>query len=150
MTKLIRTALILFVFGLIAFGVFGLVNSSKPPSPTITVGETQIPSAQGTYCWSGFINSICEDMISPPGIIAHHDLKPVVVSPEAQLKIDYKNKPKKDTLGANIWLSNEKAEPVKLSGNTLAAPRKKGVYIYDIHAIWEKGDSSHAFIIEVR
>lgn len=150
MRRFLLITLPLIVIGLGVYGIIGISNSSKPPSPTITVGDINIPTAQGTYCWSGFMNSKCVDMISPLGIVAHNDLKAVVVSPEAKLNIVFKNKPKKGTLGANIWISDEKTETANLKGNILTVPSEKGVYVYDVHAGWEKGDSSSVFVIEVR
>ena len=150
MAKILRIALLLIFIGLVVYGIIRISVSSKPPLPTITVGDMKITTAQGTYCWEGFLNSICVDMISPPGIVAHHDLKAVVVSPEANLKIDFKNKPKNSTLGANIWINDNKADNVNLRGNILTVPNKKGVYVYDVHARWEEGDSSYVFIIEVQ
>ncbi len=149
MAKILRNTFILIVICLVVYGIIGLFNSSKPPSPTITVGDIKIATAQGTYCWNGFMNSMCVDMISPPEIVAHKKLKVVVVSPEAKLEIGYKNKPKKGTLDANIWI-NIKAKNVDLKGDVLTAPSEKGVYVYDIHARWEKGSSSNVFGIEVR
>ncbi len=116
----------------------------------ITVEGKSVPTAQGTYCWEGFLNSKCVDMISPPDIIIHHDMKPVVVSPEAAIKIDFKKEPNKDSVGVNRWVSNSETKAAELKGNTLVAPKEKGVYVYDTFARWEKGDSSAVFVIEVK
>lgn len=89
-------------------------------------------------------------MISPDGIVEHHDMKPVVVAPNAKMKIDFRMKPKKGTLGANLWDSDNEIKNARLKGNALTAPKEKGIYIYSIHANWEKGDSSYVFVIEVR
>lgn len=40
-------------------------------------------------------------MIAPPGIIAHQKLKPVVVSPESELKKEFEREPNPNTLGVN-------------------------------------------------
>lgn len=142
----------LLVLTMLGIGIYFAVQqcNAKPPSPTITVGDKEVAVAQGSYCWNGFLNSICADTISPLEMMKHQELKPVVVSPKSQLKIKFKNKPKENTLRVNRWLSNEEIENVPLNDNILTIPKEKGVYIYDISARWEKGDSSYAFAIEVR
>lgn len=149
MRKFLRFFLILIF---LVFGIYLIAEifNSEPPSPTITFGKKGISTAQGSYCWNGLLNLKCVDMTSPPMIIKHEGLKPVVVSPEAQLKVEFKNEPKKNTLRANKWISNEEKETAKLNDNVLTAPKEKGVYVYDIFARWDKGDSSYVFVIEVQ
>lgn len=47
----------LIVIGVFIFGPF----RSKPPVPTITVGDTEILTTQGSYCWGGLISARCAD-----------------------------------------------------------------------------------------
>lgn len=143
---------ILLVSVVLLIGVYLFIGqfSSEPPSPTITVGDKNVSVAQGSYCWSGFLNAKCVDMISPPEIIKHHGLKPVIVSPESQLRIEFKNEPKVNTLGANWWVSNGETEDVQLNDNVITLPKEEGVYVYETFARWEKGSSSYVFVIEVR
>ncbi|MED4402237.1 hypothetical protein ABET41_12530 [Metabacillus fastidiosus] len=159
MKKLLLIILLLMVTGIGVYSIIAFSNSSKlpspippgkPPSPVITVGDIIIPTEQGTYCWSGFMNAICVDMISPPGIVKNSDLKPVIVSPEAKLNISFKDKPKANTLTVTRWINDEEMVEANLKGNTLIVPKEKGVYIYDVHARWEKGDSTSVFVIEVQ
>ncbi|MBB5325305.1 hypothetical protein HNQ34_002405 [Anoxybacillus tepidamans] len=143
---------IVWLFLLLIFISFGywFINESKPPSPRITVEGKNIPTAQGSYCWDGFFNNMCVDMISPPQIVEHEGLAPVVVPPGAQLKIDFQKEPTKGTLGVNKWMSNHDVKNAKLNGNILTVPKEKGIHIYDVHASWDKGDSSYVFVIEVQ
>lgn len=127
------------------YGLF----SSEPPSPIITVGNKMIASAQGSYCWRGLFNGKCVDMVSPPEIIRYADLKPTGVTSEAQLKIQFRYRPKENTLGANKWINEQDTEVVQLNDNVLTVPKEKGVYVYEIFARWEKGSSSYVFVIEV-
>ncbi|MED4402244.1 hypothetical protein [Metabacillus fastidiosus] len=159
MKKRSLIVLLLMVTGIGIYSIIAFSNSSKlsspippgkPPSPVITVGDITVPTEQGTYCWSGFMNAVCVDMISPFEIVANSDLKPVIVSPGAELNIAFKNKPKANTLSATRWINREEVEDANLKGNTLIAPKEKGIYIYDVHARWEKGDSTSAFVIEVQ
>lgn len=149
MKKLLITLLVLVV---LAFGVYIVIGefSAKPPAPTITVGDNKVTAAQGSYCWDGFFNSICADTSSPPEMIKNQKLKPVIVSPGSELKIEFKSEPKENTMEVNIWLSNEEIENVPLSENVILLPKENGVYIYDVSAKWEKGSSSYAFVIEVQ
>ncbi|OEF99895.1 hypothetical protein BHF71_07225 [Vulcanibacillus modesticaldus] len=149
MRKFLSILLVLVVLVIGAIPIIGLL-SSEPPIPTITVGDKEVTTVQGSYCWSGLLKAKCVDMISPPEIIKHAGLRPVVVSPEAQLTIEFKNEPKKNTLGANRWINNEETEVVQLNDNVLTVPKENGVYVYNIFASWEKGNSSYVFVIEVR
>jgi len=149
MKKSLITLIVLVLLGVGIYFIIGLINTN-PPVPTITVEDKKVEVAQGTYCWNGLINSRCVDMISPPGIIEHQELKPVVVSPESELKIEYEIEPNSNTLGVNRWLNDSEVEDVSLNNNVLIAPKEKGVYIYDVNARWEKGSSSYVFVIEVR
>ncbi|MEH7346483.1 hypothetical protein V7122_21795 [Bacillus sp. JJ1532] len=149
MKKALITLVVLVVLGVGIYFVIGLFNNN-PPSPTITFNEKKLEVARGSYCWDGLFNSICADTISPPRLIEHHEIKPVIVLPESELKIEFEKEPNVNTLGVNRWLNDNEVEDVSLNNNVLIAPKEKGVYIYDVHARWEKGSSSYAFVIEVR
>lgn len=95
-------------------------------------------------------NSICADMPSPPELIKNQDVKPVVVSPYSQLKIDFKEEPTEDTMIVSRWISNEVSKNVLLNDNVILVPKEKGVYVYGVSAGWEKGSSGYAFTIEVQ
>ncbi|MEK4080541.1 hypothetical protein [Solibacillus sp. FSL K6-1126] len=142
---LISLLAVVVLVGGIYFG-----SNLKPPKPTITIENNTVKVAQGSYCWRGLINAQCVDMISPPDIIKHHELKPVIVSPEAELKIDFNRKPLENTLTASLWLSNGETENAPLNDNVLVVPKEKGVYIYSVSANWEKGSSGYVFVIEVK
>lgn len=147
MKKFLITFLVVLVIGL--YLVIGLLNSN-PPSPIITVDDKKLEVARGSYCWDGLFHASCVDTISPPMLIKHHEIIPVIVSPESDLKIKFKKEPEENTLGVTRWLSNNEVEEVSIKNNVLVVPKEKGVYIYDVHARWEKGDSSYAFVIEVQ
>ncbi|MGN7387911.1 hypothetical protein [Sporosarcina sp. SAFN-015] len=149
MKKAIITLIILVILSIGIYFVIGLFNNN-PPELTITVDEKKLEVARGSYCWDGLFNSVCADTISPPMLIEHHKIKPVIVSSESELKIEFKKEPNANTLGVNRWFNDNEVEGVSLSNNVLLAPKEKGVYIYDVHARWKKGSSSYAFVIEVR
>ncbi|MDW0118638.1 hypothetical protein QTL97_17065 [Sporosarcina thermotolerans] len=130
-------------------GIYFVFNHT-PPKPTITIENNTVEVAQGSYCWGGLIKGQCVDMISPPELIKHHELKPVAVSPGAELKIKFNRKPQENTLVASIWFSNDEVENVPLNDDVILVPKEKGVYIYSVSARWEKGSSSYVFVIEVK
>ncbi|MCM3126107.1 MULTISPECIES: hypothetical protein [unclassified Mesobacillus] len=147
--KSLITLVTLFVLVIGIYFAIGLLNS-YPPSPNITVDDKKLEVARGSYCWEGLFNAACVDTISPPMLIKHHEIIPVIVSPESELKIEFKKEPEENTLGVTRLLSNNEVEDVSVNNNVLVAPKEKGVYIYDVHARWDKGDSSYAFVIEVQ
>jgi len=143
---------ILIVLVVLAVGVYyaiGLFNV-KPPTPSITVEEKKVESVQGSYCWEALLRGVCADMISPPELIEFQELKPVVVSPQSRLKIEFKKEPKENTLIVNRWLTNGEIENVPISDNVVLLPNEKGIYVYDVSARWDNGSSSYAFVIEVK
>lgn len=142
---------LLVLIGL-AFGVYFVIGqlNSKPPTPIITVGEKKVEVVQGSYCWEGLFNNVCADTASPPEMIKHQRLKPTIISPESAIKIEFKTEPNKNSIGVNQWLQNGETENVPLNENIITAPKEEGVYVYDVSARWDKGDSSYAFVIEVR
>lgn len=131
------------------FGIY-FVISSKPPSPIITVEGKKVGVVQGTYCWEGLFNNECADTTSPPELIKHKGLKATIVSPESDIKIEFKTKPNKNSMGVNQWLQNGEPTNATLNGNVITAPKEEGVYVYDVFARWDKGSSSYAFIIQVQ
>lgn len=147
MKKLILAILVLVA---VVFGVTIIVNSNNPPRPTITIENNELKVVQGSYCWEGIMSAECMDKISPAELIGSNNIKPVVVSPGAELTIDYEQKPKENTLYVSIWLNNEQTKEVQLHNNKLFVPTEKGIYIYGVSASWEKGSSSNVFVIEVR
>lgn len=149
MKKHLMTSLVFIVLAIGIYFVIEILNSN-PPKPIVTVEESEVEVLQGSYCWKGLIKAQCVDMISPPEMIKHHELKPVVVSPQAKLKIEFNHEPIENSLGVDRWISNEEIENVPLSDGVLLVPKEKGIYTYSAYAYWEKGSSSYAFVIEVK
>ncbi|WP_258000515.1 hypothetical protein [Bacillus sp. Marseille-P3661] len=148
-----RILIICLVVAMFSFAIYLVMSgsfSSKPPSPIITVAEKKVEVAQGSYCWNGLFNNVCADTISPSELIKFHGVKPTIVSPESKIKIKFKIEPNEHSLGVNKWLSDGNIESAPLDKNILTVPKEKGIYVYDVFARWEKGDSSYAFVIEVQ
>lgn len=131
-------------------GIYLINSHSEPPVPNVTINNKIVPTAPASYCWNGLLRAECVDTISPPEIIQHHDLKPIIVPAEAKIKVEFKNEPLKDTLRASKWIQDQQSESTMINHHLLTAPKEKGVYVYDIFASWEKGDASYVFVIEVQ
>ncbi|MGD2196961.1 hypothetical protein [Lysinibacillus fusiformis] len=144
-----RVLIFLLTVVVLVGGIYFVCNL-KPPKPTITIENNIVEVAQGSYCWGGLFNVQCVDKISPPNIIKHEKLKPVVVSPGAELTIEFNRKPLKNTLSATIWFNKNEMENVQFNDNVLIVPKEKGVYIYSVSAHWKNGSSSYVFVIEVK
>ncbi|OAS16399.1 hypothetical protein [Paenibacillus oryzisoli] len=143
---------IFFVAALLVIGVYFISDlfRSEPPKPTIMAGDKKIAFAQGSYCWSGFLRGECADMVAPRELIHYAGLHPVVVSPESQITIKFRVKPKQNSLGVQLWTNdNMSPETVQLKNQMLTVPKEKGVYIYGVSANWRKGSSVYFFVIEV-
>lgn len=147
-----KSLIILIVLVILAVGVYYAIGlfSVKPPTPIITVEGQKVEWVQGSYCWEELFKGVCADMISPPELIKFQELEPVVVSPQSQLKIEFKKEPKENTLRVDKWLTNGEIENVPVSDNVIQLPKERGIYVYDVSARWDNGDSSYAFAIEVR
>ncbi|WP_339171524.1 hypothetical protein MKY51_09890 [Solibacillus sp. FSL R5-0691] len=130
-------------------GMYVAINSA-PPKPVLTIENKTVEVAQSSYCWNGLLKTQCVDMISPPDLIEHHKITPVVVSPGADVKIKFHRKPLENTLTASIWSSNNEITNAPLNENVLSVPNEKGFYIYSLSAYWKKGSSSYVFVIEVK
>lgn len=126
-----------------------MLSKSGPPMPTVQADHKNIKVTRGTYCWEGRLQTTCEDTISPPDIVKSQQIKPKRVAPNADIEIKFQQKPNEDTLGVNIW-SGERAENVPLTDNHFRAPRRPGIYVYDVFARWDEGDASYTFTIEVQ
>lgn len=140
-------AAVLVIGGYFISGFF----RSEPPKPTIMAGEKKIAFAQGSYCWSGFLGGKCADMVAPRELIRYAGLQPVVVSPESQITIKFRVKPKQNSLSVQLWTDDDRSPAnVQLKNQTLTVPKEKGVYIYGVSANWRKGSSVYFFVIEVQ
>lgn len=145
-----KKGLVIILFLIFLIGIYLINSHSEPPVPIVTIHNKVVPTAPASYCWNGLLRSECVDTISPPEIIQHQDLKPIIVPAEVKIKVEFKDEPLKDTLTASKWSQGQQSESTMITNHLLTAPKEKGVYIYDIFASWEKGDASYVFVIEVQ
>lgn len=122
---------------------------TKPPLPNVTIEEMKVEVIQGSYCWEGVFKKECVDTFSPPELVKHQHVKAFVTSSESEIKIQFKNEPLENSLGVNVWRDSGIVERVLINEHSFTAPKSKGVYIYEVFARWDKGNSSYVFMIEV-
>jgi predicted small lipoprotein YifL len=140
--------IVFFLSGCGTKGLVKLADTEKPPKPTIIVDGQMVPVIQGSYCWSGDGVSRCEDKISPLELVKKQT--PIVAPPESKVEVKFDVKPKDGSLGANLWINDKPTKVQFISNNKLVIPKEKGIYVYDVYANWDKGDSSYAFALEVK
>ena len=145
-----KYAIIFFIISGLAFGIYLISGqlSATPPSPIVKADGKKIETARGSYCWETKWNAVCADSVAPPEIIAHDQMLPVAVAPEAKITIAFKDKPTES--GVNVWTTEKDATTVPLINEAFIAPKEQGIYIYDVYAHWEKGSASYAFVIKVK
>ncbi len=133
---------------LLVFSLSTAFAASNPPQPTVTVEGKIIPTVRGSFCWplvpSG--DPLCVDVSSPMDIVK--DQIPVVVPRGSKAAIQFEEKPQK--LIVSQWIGGKPVTQPFMEDNTIALPRKAGVYLYEIDAGWKDGGASYAFVIEVR
>lgn len=76
--------------------------------------------------------------------------KPIVVSPNDKITIDFKRNPNSETLLVEQWFEEHKQKEIELDDGSLLVPAEKGIYVYHIYAWWKQGDGNYAFSVEVK
>ncbi|WP_010530531.1 hypothetical protein [Lentibacillus jeotgali] len=149
MSAIKKSFTIIIVIGLIITGVFIFVPfNSEPPTPTVTAAGTKIPTTQGSYCWDGLFSAQCVDKIYTGPLDMAKEHKQTVVSPNEEIKIDFKKEPK--TIEVEQWIDNENTGNIEVKTNSILAPKEKGKYVYNVLADWNQGDVNYVFSIEVK
>lgn len=140
---------IISILFIIAFIWIIMLLNAGPPKPVVLSEGKKVPTVQGTYCWQNLLSNECVDKISPPEIITNNKITPFSVSPQSEIKINFK-KQSIDGIEVEKWLRSNEVEQVKVNGNVFSVPKEKGTYIYSIFARWGKGNGSYIFTIEVK
>ncbi|WP_147296337.1 hypothetical protein [Halobacillus trueperi] len=147
----IRKIIITIIIIGFVIGLFVLKPSrSEPPAPTVTTGNTEIATTQGSYCWDGLLSGKCVDKVygSPMDMADEH--KPTVVSPNEEINIIFQKESMPETLEVEKWTGEGNREDIVVKNNSIAAPKEKGLYVYLISADWDEGDGNYAFSVEVK
>ncbi|WP_430787516.1 hypothetical protein VBD025_16665 [Virgibacillus flavescens] len=142
---------LLLTLGIIGLGVFLFqsLGSTEPPTPNVTVGDTEIPTTQGSYCWDGLFSAKCVDMVYTSGWDMGMEHEPVKVSPNEKINVEFDKEPLENSLFVEKWTDEEEVIKIEMKNNTITAPAESGVYVYLIRANWKQGDGSYAFAVKV-
>ncbi|MFJ3386723.1 hypothetical protein [Lysinibacillus sp. NPDC086135] len=138
----------IITFFIVVFLLIIMLLNAGPPKPIVLSEGKKITVLQGTYCWSKFTGSECVDKISPSTIIDNNKIVPFPVSPQSEIKINFKKQPI-DEIEVEMEHLGE-SKKIKVEGNVFSAPNEKGKYIYIVSSRWDKGSSSYIFTIEVK
>jgi len=147
---LIRKIFVLIFIGLIVIAILIFEPfRSEPPTPSVTIGDVDIHTTQGSFCWKGLISSQCVDKIytSPLEMVAEH--KPTVVSSNEEVTIKFKKAPL-GKLVVTQWGGENNTKSITVKNDKIKVPKEKGIYVYSVIANWEKGSGSYAFSIELK
>ncbi|MFJ8089499.1 hypothetical protein ACIQ7N_15015 [Lysinibacillus sp. NPDC095746] len=126
----------IITFFIVAFLLIIMLLNAGPPKPIVLSEGKKITVLQGTYCWSKFTGSECVDKISPSSIIDNNKIVPFSVSPQSEIKINFKKQPI-DEIEVEMEHLGE-SKKIKVEGNVFSAPIEKGKYIYIISGRWKK------------
>lgn len=151
MNRIRKLIFTISIIGFVAIGLFVFEPfRSEPPKPTIRAGNATIPTTQGSYCWNGLLLAKCEDFAYTSPLEMAKEHRATVVSPNEEIKIDFKIEPFAETLRIEKWIDKDNIEDIEVKNNSIVAPTEKGIYVYHILADWKQGDGNYAFSIEIR
>ncbi|GAB7387730.1 hypothetical protein BSNK01_15670 [Bacillaceae bacterium] len=106
------------------------------PKPVVTINGEKVPLIQG----------------NPPPELLLKNVKPVVVAPGSQMRIQFKHQPLPETLYADEWHRGNTTRK-KLDNLALTLPNERGVYVYTIYNKWSDLDEamdSNTFVVQIK
>ncbi|WP_079480287.1 hypothetical protein [Halobacillus salinus] len=135
-----------FLTGFLFLSLNMLYNSG-PPKPYIVVGDDEIPSTEGSYCWDSGASSKCEDKVFRDAfeMAAQHEPTSVREGEEIEVKFT----PFPDEFQLVQWKEGGERKQVVVKDGNIYAPEQPGLYVFQIHAEWEQGDATYAFSVKV-
>ncbi|MBO7744362.1 hypothetical protein I8J29_09165 [Paenibacillus sp. MWE-103] len=120
------------------------IKKKSPPLPNVASGQTHIPVIQSTYCWGSLG---CADYADIETML--QGVTPITISPKEDIVISFDYKPAPNSLIVRQYVDG-KSTRISLQDGYFHAPKEKGIYKYGISADFSKGDTSSAFVIEIR
>ncbi|MBU9673362.1 hypothetical protein KQ939_00580 [Planococcus sp. CP5-4] len=121
----------------------------EPPTPKISVGETEVPTTQGSYCWDAILLAQCVDTIHTSPIDMTESHTPSIVSKNDEIEIEFPIGYQPEKLRLEQWLDENNSKIIEINNERIKAPDESGVYAYHVIADWNQGDGNYAFLIEV-
>ena len=150
MNKLLRiTALCALAAAALLLGACR-TPAEKPPGLKVSNGTDEIDALQGTYSWRyGRDSGVDADSIGPLACYTQGLLEQIKPGDGGLLSLDFEKAPQ--TVEASVYPENSAASEdygaiqlLDMSGMTFTVP-SDGVYIVNIHAIWDQGDCYYYF-----
>lgn len=123
---------------------------SESPTPIVTIGDDEVPTTQGSYCWEGLFSAQCVDKAYTSLFDMASTHNPTVVSPNEKIKIEFKKKPIDGTMKVEQWVDENNIQKVEVKNGSIVVPKEKGVYVYSVGSDWKQGDGNYAFSVEVK
>ncbi|MBH0231326.1 hypothetical protein [Halobacillus yeomjeoni] len=143
--------------GLLIIGTYVLITAMtdsegpvEPPSPEVSVGEVNIPTTQGSYCWKGDSQGKCVDKAYASEIEMGMNHEPTEIAPGQKVNISFVQDPIEGSIEVKQWNDVDPPKDMDLIDSKITVPEQEGVYVYHIIAEWERGDGSYAFSVEVK
>ncbi|MBX0314816.1 hypothetical protein [Planococcus glaciei] len=84
------------------------------------------------------------DAASPPQLA--EEVVAIQASPNAVIELEIERDPE---ISVYHWSENRREEKIELTDRQFQVPVSRGRYIYEVLAIWEDGEVSYTFVIEV-
>ncbi|WP_294746710.1 hypothetical protein [uncultured Exiguobacterium sp.] len=147
-TGILKFILIGSLIVLITFFIYFEPFRAEPYDPNVEIDGKQVPTVQGSYCWSSLFSGRCVDMIYVNALHMTEKSNSVIVSPNEKIHLSFEREP--DTLKIVRWDTKTKSEKVSFKNEYFKAPTDQGTYTYEINARWnENGSGVSAFLIQV-
>ncbi len=136
--------LLILVVCIIVFEPF----RGTPPNPEVEANGKDVPTVQGSYCWSSLFRSQCGDKIYRNGLDMAKEQKPVNVSAGAPVRVELSGDLKSVKLIQ--WDDQKQESPVTLNNDQFNAPTEPGIYTYELNSRWKQGDGQFGFSLKVQ
>ncbi|WP_211654919.1 hypothetical protein [Planococcus alpniumensis] len=121
----------------------------EPPTPKISIGEREIPTTQGSYCWDAILLAHCVDTIHTSPIDMTESHTPSIVSKNVEIEIEFPIAYQPKNLRLEQWFGENNSKIIEINNERIKAPDESGIYVYHVIADWNRGDGNYAFLIEV-
>lgn len=121
----------------------------EPPTPKVSVGEREIPTTQGSYCWDAMLLAQCVDTIHTSPIDMTESHAPSIVSENDEIEIEFPIGYQPENLRLEQWLDGRNSKIIEINNERIKVPNESSVYVYHVIADWNQGDGNYAFLIEV-
>ncbi|WP_088006460.1 hypothetical protein [Indiicoccus explosivorum] len=136
------------LLGLLFLGIWGYnayADSQAHPIPEVTANGEALEVREGSYCWDGFINSMCADMVYTSAFEMGDREKAPALSTTDVIRFEFDREPIPGTLAAELWSGMEQSVPIEFKDGTISVPDQEGYYVVHLSARWEQGTGNYGF-----